>query len=90
MDERATTDDDRRTGRPVRVSYVAERFGVALVVADGDEQPGTDGSAPADGGEHGVLHLSDAVVTLEIPLPDGGRSILSWDPTEVALDPLVA
>ncbi len=90
MDERVTTDDVGRSGRPVRVSYVAEGVGVALVVADGDD--GSDGALDdaGDGADHGVLHLGDAVVTLEIPRPDGGRSVLSWDPTEVTLDPLVA
>ncbi len=75
-------------GRPVRVSYEDRGFGVALVVGDG-EVAGIDGSEP-DETEAGVLRVSDAVVTLEIPLADGGRSVLTWDPAEVAVDPLVA
>lgn len=74
------------TGRPVRVGYVAAGIGVALVVDDGDRDD-EDGSSTE---ERGVLRVGDAVVTLEIPRPDGGRSVLSWDPAEVTLDPLVA
>lgn len=75
-------------GRPVRVSYEDRGFGVALVVGDG-------GAAALDGvdaaeTEAGVLRVSDAVVTLEIPLADGGRSVLTWDPAEITVDPLVA
>ena len=73
-------------GRPVRVSYETRGFGLALVVGDG-EAPGGDGSDTADT-EAGVLRVSDAVVTLEIPLADGSRSVLSWDPAEVTVDPL--
>lgn len=75
-------------GRPVRVSYQDRGFGIALVVGDG-EAPGADGSAPEET-EAGVLRVSDAVVTLEIPLADGGRSVLTWDPAEVTVDPIVA
>lgn len=82
---------DRRTavpGRSVRVSYEPRGFGVALVVGDGDP---SDGSAEGDAeSETGVLRVSDAVVTLEIPLAGGGHSVLSWDPAEVAVDPQVA
>lgn len=73
-------------GRAVRVSYQERGFGVALVV-DGDRE---GGGGDAEAGEAGVLRVSDAVVTLEIPLADGGRSVLSWDPAEVTVDPLVA
>lgn len=73
-------------GRPVRVSYVEQGFGVALQV--GDES--ADGVEPGGDVEAGLLRVSDAVVTLEIPHPDGGRSFLSWDPAEVSFDPLVA
>ena len=72
-------------GRPVRVSYVPQGFGVALVVDDDPEATADDAVA-----ESGLLRVSDAVVTLEIPRPDGGRSVLSWDPAEVAFDPRVA
>lgn len=68
--------------RAVRVGYEADGFGPALVVA-------TDDASEA-GADTGLLRVSDAVVTLEIPLPGGGRSVLSWDPAEVTLDPLVA
>ncbi len=78
----------RTNGRPVRVSYENRGFGVALVVGD-DEASGADGSGTAET-EAGVLRVSDAVVTLEIPLADGGRSVLTWDPAEVTVDPLVA
>lgn len=69
-------------GRPVRVSYEPRGFGVALVV---DDDAGTEDDETA-----GLLHVGDAVVTLEIPLPGGGRSVLTWDPSEVTVDPLVA
>ncbi len=75
-------------GRPVRVSYQDRGFGVALVVGE-DEVSGADGDEIADG-EAGLLRVSDAVVTLEIPLADGSRSVLTWDPAEVTVDPLVA
>ncbi len=90
-------DDDRshrtpaaEAGRPVRVGYVAQGFGPALVVddgADGSERLEDDADGEA---RDGLLRVGDAVVTLEIPLPDGRRSVLSWDPSEVTLDPLVA
>jgi hypothetical protein len=76
------------------VSYVPQGFGVALVVDRDGDGPGrrdrgrSDGAPPDDG--PGLLWVGDAVVTLEIPGPDGRRSTLSWDPAEVALDPLVA
>ncbi len=73
--------------RAVRVGYVADGVGPALVVADGDPTDEGEEGAVTDAG---LLRVSDAVVTLEIPLPGGGRSVLSWDPSEVALDPLVA
>ena len=63
----------------MRVSFESRRFGVALVV--GDEGPD---------GDTGLLRVGDAVVTLEIPGPDGRSSTLTWDPAEVAVDPLVA
>jgi len=75
-------------GRPVRVSYEDRGFGVALVVGD-DRADGVEG-VDATETEAGVLRVSDAVVTLEIPLADGSRSVLTWDPAEVTVDPLVA
>lgn len=79
-----TTDRRPPVSRAVRVRYEPRGFGLALVVDGGDPIPGGDPTEP------GVLRVSDAVVTLEIPLPDGSRSTLSWDPAEVAVDPLVA
>lgn len=86
--ELAETDQDTFAdqGRAVRVSYEPRGFGVALVV-DGSSADGSDDDGSA---EAGVLRVSDAVVTLEIPLADGGRSVLSWDPAEVMVDPQVA
>lgn len=85
--------DERDGARAVRVCYVPQGFGLALVI-DGEApvSPGDDRGAHHDGveAETGLLRISDAVVTLEIPRPGGGHHTLSWDPTEVAFDPLVA
>ncbi len=75
--------------RPVRVSYQPRRFGVVLVVED-EAGGGAEGAGGAAGTGTGLLRVSDAVITLEIPLPDGTRSVLSWDPAEVVVDPLAA
>lgn len=72
--------------RRVRVGYAAQGFGPALVV-ERDEVP--EGDDPSDA-EHGLLTVGLAVVTLEIPRPDGTRATLAWDPAEVSFDPLVA
>jgi hypothetical protein len=79
------TEQDRNEAaeRSVQVSYVPQGFGLALVVdGDGVERP--DGEDPAAG----VLRNGTAVITLEIPRPDGTSSVLSWDPAEVAFDPI--
>lgn len=81
-----TTDGGADDVREVLVGYEAAGVGPALVV----EQAGGRGDGPVDGEVPGLLRAGGAVVTLEIPRPDGGRSVLSWDPAEVALDPLVA
>ena len=76
------TSDEDRAGRAVRVRYVPQGFGLALVIDEEliDEEPGGAG----------VLRVSDAVVTAEVPMPDGGWATLAWDPAEVTFDPLVA
>lgn len=74
------------------MSYEQRGFGVALVVdGAGQDRAGQDGDGAAvEEVETGLLRVSDAVVTLEIPLAGGGRSVLSWDPAEVTVNPLVA
>lgn len=62
----------------MRVSYVPRGFGLALVI-DESEDHGTD---EVDG----VLRVSDAVVTLEMPTVDGRPAVLAWDPAEVNWD----
>ncbi len=58
----------------VRVSYRSEGAGLALSLADSVDV--TDG----------VLRITDACVTLEIPTTDGRPSMLAWDPAEVSWD----
>lgn len=77
--------ETNRSTRRVRVGYATRGFGPALVVGR-DDGP-DDGH---DDAEHGLLTVGDAVVTLEIPRPDGTLATLAWDPAEVAYDPLVA
>ena len=73
---------DAAGARRVRVNYVRQQFGLALVV---DNEAGT-----TDHAEHGLLRVGDACVTLEIERPDGRSAVLSWDPAEVTWDPIVA
>lgn len=86
VDRTADHRGEQADGRAVRVSYETRGFGVALVV----DEAGDGTTDETDDAETGVLRVSDAVVTLEIPLADGGRSVLSWDPAEVSVDPQVA
>lgn len=58
----------------VHVSYGAEGTGLALALSETAE----DGD--------GVLRITDACITLEIPTTDGVPSVLAWDPAEVSWD----
>jgi hypothetical protein len=63
----------------VHVSYGAEGAGLALALSDSAlSDSATDGE--------GVLRISDACITLEIPTTDGVPSVLAWDPAEVSWD----
>ena len=62
-----------RTKR-VHVSYSADDAGLELALSESAE----DGD--------GVLHITDACITLEIPTIDGVPSVLAWDPAEVSWD----
>lgn len=77
----ASAADAVEGARPVRVRHVPQRFGLALVV---------DNDGAGDGAERGLLRVGDACVTLEIVGPDGSPSVLSWDPAEVAWDPVAS
>ncbi|MGH1492213.1 MAG: hypothetical protein ACRBK7_22970 [Acidimicrobiales bacterium] len=50
-------------------------------VEDGDSNQAGGNQDNWDQG--GLLHVGDAVTTLELPLADGGCSVLAWDPAEV-------
>lgn len=77
--------------RKVRVSYVPSGFGLALTITESPDL--ADDAAldrpPADGSE-GVLRVSDACVTLELPMADGRRPMLAWDPAEFNWEALVS
>lgn len=64
----------------VRVSYQPTGHGLALMITAPDAV-GADGSG-ADY-QDGLLHITDACVTLELPAIDGRGSVLAWDPSEV-------
>ncbi len=83
----------------VRVSYQPTGHGLALMIAapdaDGADSdpnlsaplsPSTGDVSPNDDAgryQDGLLHISDACITLELPAPDGRPSVLAWDPCEV-------
>jgi hypothetical protein len=76
-----TVDLERLKGmaetKRVRVSYESTGHGLALMIA------GPDTAATDDRYQDGVLRISDACVTLELPAADGRASVLAWDPAEV-------
>lgn len=70
---------------PVRVRYAPSGAGISLVL-DGSAEPTEDQAEATDG----LLRVSAAVITLELPGPDGSTAVLAWDPAEVDWDSLVA
>ena len=87
----ANSIDQERQGpaeRRVRVSYVPSGHGLALVIDDAAEH--TDTEQTDTGQTDGVLRVSDAVITLEIPTADGRPAVLAWDPAEVTWDAVAA
>ncbi len=68
--------------RHVRVNVEPKGFGLALTI---DED-----AAESNGDTDGILHVSNACVTLELLGPKGRRSVLAWDPAEVEWSSLQA
>ncbi len=71
--------------KAVRVSYVPTGFGLALEIDDTGEL-----CLDSVGDSDGVLRISDARVTLELPAANGKVSTLAWDPAEVSWESLLA
>ena len=86
--------------KAVRVSYVPTGYGLALEIDDTgelalDEHDTSQHETKAHetkelGADDGLLRISDARITLELPAVDGKTSTLAWDPEEVPWEALLA
>lgn len=81
--------------KKVRVSYVPTGHGLALTIAEVRRRPRYRRSkshdlAASPEATDGVLRVTDACVTLELPMVDGRTPVLAWDPAEVDWEAMVA
>ena len=93
MARNQTAGTGRTEIRRVHVTYAPEGAGLSLVDVDTptsylDAAAESASGETASGESDGVLHISEACITLEIPRPDGQPSVLAWDPAEVSWDSL--
>lgn len=85
MEHSAGEDNERQLASgPVRVRQGVDGAGISLVLDQSSDEDVTDDTTD------GVLRVSAAVITLELPMADGSTSVLAWDPAEVDWDSLVA
>ena len=88
MARNQTAGTGRTEIRRVHVTYAPEGAGLSLVDVDTPTSDLDAAAESASGESDGVLHISEACITLEIPRPDGQPSVLAWDPAEVSWDSL--